>query len=98
MKCRVDMHSRPDLSVIANFNEIAVQEHAPVVDEPIAANADVPAVVTTEGRLELSAVTDAPQQQLQLRSPKVGVFIRDRVQPAKVCLRFCQSGLELRIG
>ena len=82
MKRRVDMDSWSDLSIIADFNEIAVQENAPVVDEPIAADADVLAVVTAEGRLELSAVTDATQQQFQQCSPKLGVFIRDCIQPA----------------
>ena len=54
MKCRVDMDSWPDLSIIPNFDEIAVQEHAPVINQPVAAEADVPAVVAAEGRLELS--------------------------------------------
>jgi len=98
MKCRVDMDSWPDLSIIPNFDEIAVQEHAPVINQPVAAEADVPAVVAAEGRLELSAATDATQQDFQQRSPKLGVFIRDCIQPAQVCLRFCQSGLELRIS
>ena len=82
MERRVDMDSWSDLSIIANFDEIAVQEHAPVVDEPIAADADVLTVVTAEGRLELSAVTDTTQQQFQLRSPKVRIFIPDCIQPA----------------
>jgi hypothetical protein len=95
MKCRVDMDSWPDLSIIANFDEIAVQEHAPVIDEPVAVEADVPAVVAAEGRLELSAATDATQQDFQQRWVSSFGIVFNRAQ---VYLRFCQSGLKLRIS
>jgi hypothetical protein len=41
MECCVDMNARPNLSIVPDGNEITVEEHAPVVDEPIATDADV---------------------------------------------------------
>lgn len=47
--CGVNVHSRPDLSIVSDRNQIAIQEHATVIDESIATDPDVPAVVAAEG-------------------------------------------------
>jgi hypothetical protein len=47
------MYSRPDLSVVADPNGMAIQKRATTIDETIVADADVPSAVTTETRLDL---------------------------------------------
>lgn len=49
MQCCVNVHSRPDLSIVADRNQIAIEEHAAVIDEAIATDPDVSAVVAAEG-------------------------------------------------
>jgi hypothetical protein len=48
MQRGVDVNPRPDLSVAADANGIAVQEDATVIDETIAPDVDVPSLVATE--------------------------------------------------
>lgn len=53
MQCGVDVNPRPDLSVVADANGIAVQEDTSVIDENVAADVNVPSVVAAERRLDL---------------------------------------------
>src|SRR5262249_25338609 len=76
----VDVNARPDLSIVPDGDEVAVEEHAPVVNEPVPANADVHPVVATERRLDLRAATDLPEQHLQHLEPLLGVFVWEGVQ------------------
>jgi hypothetical protein len=41
MEGRVDMNARANLNIVPDANEVTVEKHAPIVDEPIATNADV---------------------------------------------------------
>jgi len=74
------VNTRPNLHVISDGDEITVKKNTSIVDEPIAPDADVYAVVSTEWRLNLRAATDLTEHSLQQRKALLSILIGDRVQ------------------
>ena len=58
MQGSVDVNSRPNLSIIPDDDEVAVKEDTSIVDEPVATNAHVYAVIAHERGLDLCAAPD----------------------------------------
>ena len=80
MERSVNVIARPNLHVVSDGDEITVKENTPIVDEPIAPDADVYTVVATEWRLNLRAATDLTEHSAQQRKALLSILIWDRVQ------------------
>src|SRR5687768_7312170 len=99
---RVELNPRPDLHVVANVDLGAVEEDAVVVDEQVAARADVEAVVAGEARHHGGAVADGAEQAAQDRVARTCLARRGGVVPGKDFLRpqasFHELGIRRAVG
>ena len=64
---RVELHRRPHLQIVADLDRRAVEKDAVVVDEGLAPDADLVAIIAGEARLDVGAVADRAEQLAQQR-------------------------------